>query len=538
MLDTILTRPAVLAPALIIIGYLLYHLVFKPSIKLPSEFPIIGAKDGDWFPILQAKWRNTTNFKATLHLAETQFRNQPVILPLLGVPNLILLPRSDIDFVQQQDRSVLDLRTETDFRLQLNYTSPNPDLMNLHEHIVQNKWLTDTLTSQVGALIPAILEETAYTLDKHWGTPTDWTSVGVYQTTAQMLALVSNRAFVGTPTNRIPKLTQVGMKYAVDLPLKSAIIRCLWTPISPLVAYLLTIPVRRYAREFEKILEPEITRRIALYDAKHNTPHDPENKTSTFSPEPNDAIQWILNSAKATNNPLMWKPSTIADRILILNFASIHTSDYALTQTIIELAWSKQEYLSQLRAEIETCLAETNNQWTKRAVAKMVKLDSSLRESSRLNSFQPAGLGRVVMSPHGVKTPSSGEVIIPQGASVVVPAYNAHRDPTVYPDPETFHPFRFVDQGSSEKGVKSASSSYVNTGCDYLAFGSGKYACTGRFFAAVELKVMLAYIILNYDIDVQEGCRRPESRWVVWNVIMPLDATIRVRKRVVGGKAG
>lgn len=538
MSDHLLARPAVLAPAVIIIGYLLYHLVFKPSVKLPVEFPIIGAKDGDWFPTLQAKWRNTTNFKATLHLAETQFRNQPVILPLLGVPNLILLPRSDIAFVQDQDRSVLDLRAETDFRLQLKYTSPNPDLMNLHAHLVQNKSLTDNLSSQVGALIPSILEETAYTLNKHWGNSAEWTEVGVYETSAQMLALVSNRAFVGSPTNRNPKLLEVGMKYAVDLPLKSAIIRCLWTPISPLVAYLLTIPVRRYAREFEKILEPEIKRRIALYDAKHGY-NDPKNKISPSNPEPNDALQWILNSAKATGDALMWKPSTIADRVLILNFASIHTSEYALTQTIIELAWSKQEYIDQLREEIKTALAESSGQWTKRAVAKMVKLDSTFRESSRLNSFQPAGLGRVVMSQQGIKTPSSGGVVIPRGASVVVPAYNAHRDKRVYPDPETFHPFRFVEGGVQEGGsVKSAPSSYVNTGSDFLAFGSGKYACTGRFFAAVELKVMLGYILLNYDIEVREGCVRPESRWIVWNVIMPLEATIRVRRRVVGQKVG
>jgi len=35
----------------------------------------------------------------------------------------------------------------------------------------------------------------------------------------------------------------------------------------------------------------------------------------------------------------------------------------------------------------------------------------------------------------------------------------------------------------------------------YLPFGAGRHTCAGRFFAAMELKLMLAHILLEYDVS-------------------------------------
>ncbi|KAJ7660426.1 hypothetical protein B0H17DRAFT_832480, partial [Mycena rosella] len=52
----------------------------------------------------------------------------------------------------------------------------------------------------------------------------------------------------------------------------------------------------------------------------------------------------------------------------------------------------------------------------------------------------------------------------------------------------------------------------VSTGTDHLPFGTGKHACPGRFFAATELKAMLAHLVLNYDVKAEvEGVRPPDN---------------------------
>jgi len=68
----------------------------------------------------------------------------------------------------------------------------------------------------------------------------------------------------------------------------------------------------------------------------------------------------------------------------------------------------------------------------------------------------------------------------------------------------------------------------TTTSPEYTAFGHDRHACAGRFFAASTLKLMLAYIILNYDFEIQE--KRAENVWFGSNRIPPMKATIRVKR--------
>lgn len=42
----------------------------------------------------------------------------------------------------------------------------------------------------------------------------------------------------------------------------------------------------------------------------------------------------------------------------------------------------------------------------------------------------------------------------------------------------------------------------------FLGFGHGRHACPGRFFASQEMKLMLAHIVMTYDVRVK-GERLP-----------------------------
>ena len=81
--------------------------------------------------------------------------------------------------------------------------------------------------------------------------------------------------------------------------------------------------------------------------------------------------------------------------------------------------------------------------------------------------------------------------------------------------------------------VERANKAFPTTSNEYLAFGHGRNACPGRFFAASELKLILAYALFNYDIKVTPG-RRPKNKWIGQNRIPPFEATIRIKRREVG----
>ncbi|KAJ7849921.1 cytochrome P450 [Mycena leptocephala] len=119
------------------------------------------------------------------------------------------------------------------------------------------------------------------------------------------------------------------------------------------------------------------------------------------------------------------------------------------------------------------------------------------------------GMTRKVVAKNGF-TFSDGTVI-PYGSFLNVASQEPAFDPVNYDNPEVFDGFRFVrerERISQGKNVGIFKYHMVSTGLDYLVFGHGKYACPERFFAVAEVKVMMAHILINYDVKAQiEGVR-------------------------------
>lgn len=91
--------------------------------------------------------------------------------------------------------------------------------------------------------------------------------------------------------------------------------------------------------------------------------------------------------------------------------------------------------------------------------------------------------------------------IIPKGSTTYV-ANVAMRDPKIYPDPETFDPYRFLKW--REAGNSSAY--LVSTSPEHIGFGFGRYECPGRFYVANITKIVLCHMLLKYDIKFSETC--------------------------------
>lgn len=51
---------------------------------------------------------------------------------------------------------------------------------------------------------------------------------------------------------------------------------------------------------------------------------------------------------------------------------------------------------------------------------------------------------------------------------------------------------------------------FVTTTTEHFVFGHGVHACPGRFFAAMETKILLLHLVMKYDFKLQsEG--RPKN---------------------------
>ncbi|KAJ5462575.1 cytochrome P450 [Penicillium sp. IBT 31633x] len=500
--------------------------------RLPKGLPIAGAKESDWFPYWQALWRNSFDVKTATLDAYRHHKDEAAILPVAGPggQTFVLLPASETRLVTEQPDTVLNLREVIVEGLLYHYTVSDNFLIS---HPTHKKLITTTLTNQIGNILPDLAEETMWGVTHYWGTDTDsFRDVTIWESMGRIVGSATNRAFVGLPYCRDPALLDAGFGFAQAVPLSARLLSFVWKPLRPLASPLLTLPCRLYEHRFARVLYPEIQRRMREFSEPRL--HSSHSESDRKSEEKNDFLQWSIKQALDSGDPRMWKPKTLAGRILLLNLVSIHTSSLTITNVILDLVSSNPEVIQELRDEIKTVLAESGGTWTKAALVKMEKLDSVFRESARLNTLVAIGLRRKVVAKEGFT--SSAGVHIPCGNFCAVHNIGVVHDEIVFPDAETFKPFRFVGlrrdiktEDSTDDHVQRARLTFAATGTDYLAFGNGRQACPGRFFAASELKMMLAYVLMYYDLEMMES--RPSERWLGILRIPAPDAKIRIRRR-------
>ena len=200
-----------------------------------------------------------------------------------------------------------------------------------------------------------------------------------------------------------------------------------------------------------------------------------------------------------------------------------------------------------LREEVEEVVKSEG--WTKAGLDQMHKVDSFIKESQRLSSLgvrkwsPPPPLSfRVVDLTTKIFLVSVARVAlndftfsdgttIPRGASVAVSVRNVHLNDKVYEDPLRFDGFRFSKMREEEGGPTTKKVGMVSSSQNQLSFGHGRHLCPGRDFAACELKLMLAHIIITYDVKLEIEGVRPPDMWVVNSCVPNPNANVLFRKR-------
>jgi len=279
-------------------------------------------------------------------------------------------------------------------------------------------------------------------------------------------------------------------------------------PLKPIVARIVS-NLPSYTRQTTEFLRPIIEKRLTKM----------EELGKTWDDAPNDMIMWLMSEAKGVERSL----EGLTRRMLLVNFASIHTTSSAFTQVLYRLL-DNPEYIEPLRREVEAIVAEDG--WTKAAMDKMYKIDSFIRETQRIDVGGILGVTRRTVRPF---TFSNG-VTIPAGTLVSLPLRAVHRDGETYPNPEEFDGFRFSKLREQESDATVAKHQAISTSPEYLAFGLGRHQCPGRFLATIQMKALLAHIIVTYDVKFEEGKGVPCERHVgVFR--FPGSANVLFRKR-------
>ncbi|KAI0365331.1 fatty acid hydroxylase [Pilatotrama ljubarskyi] len=203
-------------------------------------------------------------------------------------------------------------------------------------------------------------------------------------------------------------------------------------------------------------------------------------------PQEKQDILSVMMNGRDKETGLGLSDDNIKHNLLTFLIAGHETTSGMLTFTVYYLL-KNPEALRKLREEIDTQIGD--RPMTAQDVNKLPYLIAVMRESLRLGPTAPA---RTVAPLED--TTIAGKYFVEKGTSIIINAYNTHRDPKVWgEDAEKFRPERMVG-GNFDALPPNA----------WQPFGFGMRGCIGRPFAWQEAQLALVTILQRFDLVLHD----------------------------------
>lgn len=190
-------------------------------------------------------------------------------------------------------------------------------------------------------------------------------------------------------------------------------------------------------------------------------------------PERIDILNLLLSAVDEAGEGLT--DVELRDELMTLLFAGHETTATSLTWALYLIHQHPAVYET-LMAELESADPDPL------ALYKLPYLTAVCNETLRLYGPAMLTFGRQTEAPVSLLGQE-----IPAGTALAGSIYLTHRDPDLYPEPERFRPERFLERNFSPY--------------EFIPFGGGSRRCIGMALAQLEMKLILATILLGVKLE-------------------------------------
>jgi len=258
--------------------------------------------------------------------------------------------------------------------------------------------------------------------------------------------------------------------------LKQLMIDWLEAMSSPISASLLYIPMlqrdlgpwslwtrlRRLNQQINQLLESEIEERRQQYD-----------------PSRTDILTLLMSARDEDGQPM--STEELRDEMLTLLAAGQESTSTSMSMALYWIL-RQPDVTEQLLKE----LASLEDSPDPTTISRLPYLTAVCQETLRIHPPASTSFPRVVQSPVELM----GYKLEP-GMEVLASIYLTHHREDLYPEPKQFKPERFLERKFSPY--------------EYLPFGGGSHYCVGAALAMFEMKVVLATILLRYQMGLADN---------------------------------
>lgn len=187
----------------------------------------------------------------------------------------------------------------------------------------------------------------------------------------------------------------------------------------------------------------------------------------------------------------------IRDNCMVI-FAAGHDTTATVLTWWIGLMTQHPDYAARARQEVEDAIGDSNP--TAEDLGRLKWLNATIREAMRLYPPTPNLFFRCA-----VRDVQIGGWHVAKGASVNVPVWHVHHDGRWFANPEAFQPERFMPNAPD-----------IPRGA-YMPFGAGPRVCIGQHLAMIEMALIAAFLLRQFDFtfDEGEGLSKPKIAMVL-----------------------
>ncbi|KAF2623086.1 cytochrome P450 [Macroventuria anomochaeta] len=472
-------------------------------VRSKSNIPVINKYSGDFF-LKKAHTEYLNNAKALIAEGNKKFDGPFRVLTTLG--SRVILPPRFTDWAKNcKDLDHPKLVADEYFARYPGFDGSgmvvDPGRMMIN--------ITKTKLSQ-SSQCNIFNERISGILEKEWtNTQGNWRTVDWALDAQRYVGLMSAPIFAGPELANDPQWHELTVTYTINLFNGVRALRA-WPPLlRPIVHWILPecSTCRAQVKLARNKLKPVLEKRA--HEKKEELA---AGRNPTIY---EDAITWSEDLAAG-------RPVDHAAMQLAFAISAMHTTTELLRQALLDIC--AHPYLIQpLREEAEAAVAKHG--WTTAGLSQMQLLDSVVKETQRLKPGSLVNLERKaledIVMPNGT--------ILPKGTNIAMDT-SVMWDPTVYLDPETYDGYRFYNNRHGG-GPRARDAQLVSTSSDFIAFGLGKPVCPGRFFAANEIKVALANILMRYDVRLPDGAK-PRVLHYGFEMLSDPSAKVEVKRRI------
>ncbi|KAF7587660.1 hypothetical protein BBP40_006890 [Aspergillus hancockii] len=482
-------------------------------LRLPSSMRWCPSRPSGPLSALRASLREYCGSKSSEEgYKEFSTHGQPFALCNPSFYPQVLLPPEHIGWLSSQPENVLSHEKANEDIHALPFLAP---MFDNYDHLELIRAIRNDLTRNIARTEVILLDELEHAANESLGPVGEdsWREVNLVEVLDKIIFGVCLRIFFGPSLCRDRKYIYYVKTFTrVTGGLMIFVSQLVPWPLKPIIGLIAGLPIHYYWIRLIILLYPTFKQRMECIQTKKET-------------APTDMVTWMVDLALNQNPGKNIRISSLVVRLTLIIFLPVDVFIAMTEHFFLDLLSSDpaSRYYQTLREEAIT--AFTSQAKSEPTSQSMPRMESAIRESLRLNPLSDRMLSRRVVQKPGITLPDGQ--FLPCGTWLAVAAVGVHRDERNYEDASSYRPFRFVAKDKETGNFKAFP--LPTTSEKFLAFGHGRHSCPGRWFAAHAMKMIIGYILVNYDIEPLS--ERPPNSIIGQTIMPPLMVKIRVRRR-------